>query len=91
MLHELYLNLLRQVYDELVNFCNCLVRAQFIEADDGEVAVEFMAQAMNGADCSFDFVLMDNIMVRTDTLLLYNTLQCLNNLLLYTTTTKLLI
>jgi hypothetical protein len=30
------------------------------------VAVELMAQAMNGAHCSFDFVLMDNIMVRTN-------------------------
>ena len=72
MLHELYLNIFRQVYDdnlenrELVDFRNCRVRAQFIEADDGEVAVELMAQAMNGAHCSFDFVLMDNIMVRTN-------------------------
>ena len=66
--NALYLN----IYDdnlqihELVNFCNRRVRAQFIEADDGEVAVELMAQAMNGTHCSFDFVLMDNIMVRTN-------------------------
>ena len=38
------------------------IRAEFIEADDGEVAVELMTQAMN-AGSSFDFVLMDNIMV----------------------------
>ena len=72
LLHALYLNILRQVYDdvlqnhELVYFCNRRVRAQFVEADDGEVAVEFMAQVMNGAHCSFDFVFMDNIMVRTN-------------------------
>ena len=64
--NALYLNILRQVYDELVDFWNCRVRAQFVEADDGEVAVELMAQVMNGAHCSFDFVLMDNIMVRTN-------------------------
>jgi hypothetical protein len=76
--NALYLNILRLVYDDVLQnheflyFCNRRVRAQFIEADDGEGAVELMAQAMNGADCSFDFVLMDNIMVRTDSLLLYN-------------------
>ena len=68
MLHELYLNILRQTSIRRVSgfLYNCRVRAQFVEADDGEVAVELMAQAMNGAHCSFDFVLMDNIMVRTN-------------------------
>ena len=98
--NALYLNILRQVYDDVLQnheflyFCNRRVRAQFIEADDGEGAVELMTQAMNGADCSFDFVLMDNIMVRTDTLLLYNTpvssLAFVHVTATTTTTTKLL-
>eukprot|EP01035_Chromulina_nebulosa_P025633 gene25633-33472_t len=39
-------------------------RALLVEADDGEVAVELLKKEMNEMGGGFDFVLMDNIMIK---------------------------
>ena len=54
------------------------VRALLVEADDGEVAVELLKKEMSETGGSFDFVLMDNIMVQQLYIYMY---VCMNALL----------
>ena len=62
---------------------NLRVRALFMEADDGEVAVELLKKEMNGEGSGFDFVLMDNIMVNSIAQLFFALLLLLLLLLNY--------